>query len=196
MSALSFEHALIVVDVQQGFDAPSWGRRSNSRCEENIAALITAWRQQGWPVVYVRHDSVLPASALSPRGGGNALKPALAGEPDLLIVKHTNSAFYGTPDLHAFLQDRHLRGVAVCGFTTNHCCESTARMAGNLGYSTKFILDATCTFDRRAPDGEWIPAEELMRVTATNLNEEFAVVLLTHDVLDALAPERREVTSQ
>jgi nicotinamidase-related amidase len=38
------QHALIVIDVQQGFDDPAWGRRDNPDCEANIARLIAAWR--------------------------------------------------------------------------------------------------------------------------------------------------------
>ena len=41
--------------------------------------------------------------------------------------------------------------MTVCGITTNHYCETTARMAGNLGYDPAFVLDATRTFDRVGP---------------------------------------------
>src|SRR4029079_19713134 len=50
--------ALLVVDVQQGFDdAGYWGPRNNLACEDNIAALIAHARANDWPLVYVRHDS-------------------------------------------------------------------------------------------------------------------------------------------
>jgi nicotinamidase-related amidase len=58
-------------------------------------------------------------------------------------------------------------------------------MAGNLGYDVTFVIDATHTFDRTAPDGSVIPAEEIARVTAANLHGEFASVRTTSDVLDA-----------
>ncbi|MDQ6607982.1 MAG: cysteine hydrolase [Actinomycetota bacterium] len=183
-------HALIVVDVQQGFDEPCWGRRNNPACESNIVALVAAWRERQWPVVFVRHDSRNPTAPLSPAGPGNALKAVLGGEPDLLVAKQTNSAFYGTPDLHAWLQQRGLDAVSICGITTNHCCETTARMAGNLGYETKFVIDATHTFDRQDLGGEWVSADELTRITAANLNGEFATVLATGQVLAALTPGR------
>jgi len=178
--------ALIVVDVQRGFDDPSWGPRNNPACERNIARLVAAWREAGWPLVYVRHDSTTPGSPLRPGQRGNDLMDILDGEPDLLVTKHVNSAFYGQPDLDGWLQARGAQRIAICGITTNHCCETTARMAGNLGYDTRFILDATHTFDRTGPDGTMVAAADLARVTATNLDGEFARVMTTDEILAAL----------
>jgi nicotinamidase-related amidase len=176
--------ALVVVDVQRGFeDADDWGRRNNPACEANVAALVTAWRDAGRPVVFVRHDSAEPGSPLAPGAAGNALRPELAGEPDLLVTKHVNSSFHGTPDLEAWLRERGLGAIAVCGITTNHCCETTARVGGNLGFDVTFVLDATHTFDRTGPDGTVLSADELMRATATNLHGEFAKVASTRDLL-------------
>jgi nicotinamidase-related amidase len=177
------ECALIVVDVQRGFDDPQWGRRNNPECEDNVRALIGGWRATGRPVVFVRHDSREPGSPLTPDTPGNRFKDAIDGEPDLLVVKHVNSAFYGTPDLHDWLQDRGLCSIAIAGIQTNMCCETTARMAGNLGYRVWFVADATHTFDRISPDGDVIAAEELQRVTETNLEGEFATVVNTNALL-------------
>jgi nicotinamidase-related amidase len=178
--------ALIVVDVQRGFDDPSWGPRNNPESERNIARLVAAWREAGWPLVYVRHDSTTPGSPLRPGQPGNDLMDFLDGEPDLLVTKHVNSAFYGQPDLDGWLQARSAQRIAICGITTNHCCETTARMAGNLGYDTRFVLDATHTFDRTGPDGATVSAADLARVTAANLDGEFARVVTTDEILAAL----------
>lgn len=175
--------ALVVVDVQAGFDLPGWGARNNPDFESNLAALLAAWRAEGRPVVFVRHDSVEPDSPLRPNQPGNNLKEVVSGEPDLLVTKNVNSAFFGEPDLHGWLQDRGITGVAVTGIQTNMCCETTARMAGNLGYDTLFVLDATYTFDLPAHGGGIITADELARVTASNLQDEFADVVMTADLL-------------
>ena len=174
--------ALIVIDVQQGFEDPTWGKRNNPDSEANVARLIDAWRGHGRPVVFVRHDSVMENSPLRPGQPGNDFKPEVSGEPDLLVSKNVNSAFIGEPDLHAWLQDRSIGGLAICGIQTNLCCETTARMAGNLGYKTLFVLDATHTYNLTAPDGTELTADELTRVTAANLQGEFADVVATDDL--------------
>jgi len=175
--------ALIVVDVQQAFHDPVWGTRNNPACEENVAVLIEAWRRRGEPVVFVRHDSVEPGSPLAPGTPGNALQEVVTGEPDLLVTKSVNSSFLGDPPLDPWLRERGIGAIAVCGIQTNMCCETTARMGGNLGYDVRFVLDATHTFDLRGPDGEVIPADLLARVTAANLHDEFAQVVQTRDVV-------------
>ena len=176
--------ALIVVDVQQAFDdVDYWGRRNNPACEANVARLIEAWREERRPLVFVRHDSDEEVSPLRPDEPGNAFKPEVSGEPDLLVTKQVNSAFYGSPDLDAWLRQRGISSFALCGITTNHCVETTARMGGNLGYDVLFVLDACATFDREGPDGEVVTAEELTRATAASLHDEFATVVSTRDLV-------------
>ncbi len=105
------------------------------------------------------------------------------GPRDVVIQKSVNSAFYGTPDLHLWLAKRNFRNLVICGITTNRCCETTARMAGNLGYNTTFVIDATDAFDVAHADGRVTAASEVMRMTAANLDGEFATVLSTDEVL-------------
>jgi len=171
--------ALIVVDVQRAFDDHSWGPRNNPDCENNVGELIDHWRRNGLPLVFVRHDSDEPGSTLAPELPGNAFKDVVAGEPDLLVTKSVNSSFHGSPSLQDWLDGEGIRTIYVCGITTNHCCETTARVGGNLGYDVRFVIDATHTFDRDDPYGGVVSADELARVTATNLHGEFATVVDT-----------------
>jgi nicotinamidase-related amidase len=171
--------ALIVVDVQQAFDGPDLGPRNNPECDANIAALLDDFRRRGAPVVIVRHDSVEDGSPLRPGEPGNALKPYVGEDADLLVTKSVNSAFLGEPDLDGWLRDRGIERIAVCGIQTNMCCETTARMGGNLGYDVRFVIDATHTFDHGGFD-----ADTLARVTAANLDGEFATVVTTAAILE------------
>jgi nicotinamidase-related amidase len=174
--------ALLVIDVQQGFDDPVWGRRDNPACEENVGRLIAAWRRRGAPLVYVRHDSVLPDSPLRPGQPGNEFKDVVSGVPDLLVAKTVNSAFLGTPNLDAWLRKQAVEAVTVCGIQTNFCCETTARMGANLGYSVRFVADATHTFDLPRPGGGHFPAETVAEMTCANLGFEFCEVVTTQEV--------------
>lgn len=144
--------ALLVIDMQRGFDDEAfWGPTANPACEANVAALIGEWRRMSEPIVVVRHDSLGEGSPLHPDNPGNALvDPVAAVTPDLFVRKSVNSAFYGDTDLHAWLDERGIRELVVCGIQTNMCVETTARMAGNLGYDVSVPLDATRTFDLSA----------------------------------------------
>ena len=170
--------------MQRAFeDAAYWGRRNNPGLRGELAALLAAWRAAERPLVFVRHDSDEPGSPLRPDDPGNAFKPEVEGQHDLLVTKQVNSAFHGEPDLAAWLRERELGSIAICGITTNHCCETTARVGGNLGFDVLFVLDATHTFDRAGPDGVVMTADELARATATSLHGEFATVVTTEDLL-------------
>ena len=175
--------ALVVVDFQEGFDDPSWGPRNNPACEGNVERLIAAWRERGDPLVFVRHDSTEDGSPFAPGTPGNELRPVVSGDPDLTVVKHVHSAFHGEPDLEAWLRGKGIAEIAICGIQTNFCCETTARVGANLGFDVRFAIDATHTFDLAAPDGETVSADELARITATNLAAEFCPVVSTAELL-------------
>ncbi|MFM2412185.1 MAG: hypothetical protein RLZZ587_518 [Actinomycetota bacterium] len=184
---MSSPAVLVVIDVQKGFTDPYWGSSHNPECEDNIRALLEYWRAKGWPIVLVQHNSLSATSPLHPGQVGNDLQPGIDGPHDLLVTKTVNSAFYGEPNLDAWLKAKGYSSLVICGITTNFCCETTARMAGNLGYDVEFAFDATRTFDHPALDGSMIPAELIARVTAANLNGEFASVVSTADILTAHA---------
>jgi nicotinamidase-related amidase len=178
--------ALIVVDVQQGFDDPVWGPRNNPSSEANIATLIEAWRERGHPIVYVRHDSDEDGSPFTPGQAGNDFRDFLTGEPDLLVAKRVNSAFHGEPDLAEWLRGEGIGRIVICGIQTNMCCETTARVAANLDFDMTFVVDATHTYDLTDRNGGTITADELARVTASNLDPEFGRVVDTREAVASL----------
>jgi len=177
---------LLVVDLQEGFDAPSWGRRNNPHLEQRVADLLRVWRGTGRPVVHVRHMSTDPSSPLRPGQPGNAFKPEtapVAGEA--VIEKSVNSAFIGT-SLEIDLRRAGCRGLTIVGLTTNHCVSTTARTAGNLGFVTSVVSDATATFDRVGPDGIEYRAELIHAMALSDLHGEFATVVDTAAVVAAV----------
>lgn len=187
MFELPANAALVLIDVQQGFLDPSWGNRNNPQAEENIARLLSAWRTTKRPVFHVHHESRSPHGCFRPDTPGFCPKPEampLPGEP--IYRKHVNSAFIGT-SLKEGLCAAGVETLVIVGLTTNHCVSTTARMAGNMGFETFVVSDATATFDRPYLDGRPRPAQEVHDAALSDLHEEFATVVTTEAVLAAAA---------
>jgi nicotinamidase-related amidase len=180
--------ALLVIDVQRAFDIwdASGKRRNQPHAIHRIADLLAAFRTKGAPIFHIRHQSAEPDSAFAPNSPGVAAQPlaeAHPGEP--VIVKRVNSGFIGT-DLEAQLRAANIHILAICGATTNHCVETTTRMAGNLGFDARLVRDAAWTYDRIGPDGELHRAEDIHAMTLSNLHEEFAGIMTAAEVIAAL----------
>lgn len=179
------ESVLLLIDLQRAIDHPDWGERNNPQAEGNVAALLAAWRAAGRPVYHVRHDSVEPASHYRPGQPGHDFKPeALPLPGEQVVPKSTNSAFIGT-DLEARLRAAGVTALVVAGVITNNSVEATVRMAGNLGFRTLVVEDATFTFGRRDWDGVWRSAAEVHAMSLANLDGEYCEVVRTQAVLDS-----------
>jgi nicotinamidase-related amidase len=179
--------ALIVIDVQRAFDQweAAGKRRNNPDAIARIADLLRAFRDHGAPIFHIRHQGTHPKSSFLPDGTGYPVKDEareIAGEP--VIVKRVNSAFIGT-DLEHRLHAADIKTLVICGATTNHCVETTTRMAGNLGFDARLVRDATWTFDRLGPDGDEHSAEDIHAMTLANLNGEFARIVTASEAIAA-----------
>lgn len=181
--------ALLVIDVQRGF--AQWAAHgeapNNPDAPRRIAGLLAAFRAAGAPVIHVRHRGTRPGSLFLPDGEGYPVMDEAReapGEP--VLVKEVNSAFIGT-GLEARLRGAGVARLVICGATTNHCVETTARMAGNLGFDAWLVRDATWTFPRAGLDGERFTAEEVHAMTLANLHGEFARVVTAAEACQALA---------
>jgi nicotinamidase-related amidase len=182
--------ALLLVDVQQGFDDPRWGTRNNPGAEARMARLLEAWRDRGLPVFHIQHCSTDPDSPLRPGLPGSALKEATGPRPgELVIRKWVHSAFIQTP-LEAHLKHQGISTLVVVGLTTDHCVSTTVRMAGNLGFTVFLVSDATATFDRGGLDGCLYPAEDIHQIHLASLHGEFCTVLTCSDVLAGMEGDR------
>lgn len=144
--------ALLLIDFQRGFEAPSWGARNNPQAETNAAALLAHWRTHGAPVIHVCHLSTTPGSPLAPGPGRDFLPQAAPGDGEPVFEKSVNSAFIGT-GLPGWLARQGIAALTVCGLTTPHCVSTTVRMAANLGFGVTLAHDACAAFAANADTG-------------------------------------------
>ena len=118
---------------------------------------------------------------------GNEFKPeAQPLEGEAVIRKHTNSAFIGT-DLESRLRQAGQQLLVVTGVITNNSVEATVRMAGNLGFETYLVDDATFTFGKTDFNGTRRTADEVHAMSLANLDGEYCAVVSTQAVLEASA---------
>ena len=186
MTPLPLDTVLIVIDVQEAFNNPAWGHRNNPTAEANIAALLAGWRKTQRPIIHVQHRSPRPESLFHPERAGFKVKPEAEPLPDEpVIYKEVNSSFIGT-DLEQRLRARGTATLVIAGITTDHCVSTTARMAGNFGFTTYLASDASATFERRGPGGSHFSAEQMHEMELASLQGEFATVRDTAAILQML----------
>ncbi|MEN8832061.1 MAG: cysteine hydrolase family protein [Pacificibacter sp.] len=177
--------ALILIDIQTGFDAPFWGARNNPDAETKAARLLAHFRAQSLPIFHVKHLSTEAGSPLA--GAGAQIKPIVAPLPDEpVIAKSVNSAFIGT-DLDARLRAKGVTDVIICGLTTPHCVSTTTRMAANLGYHVTLAHDACASFAINA-NTSWSQAPamtpaQIHDTAVSHLHGEFATAESVDDIL-------------
>jgi nicotinamidase-related amidase len=180
--------ALVLVDLQRGFDDPVWGERNNPTAEQRAAELLEAFRGAGQPVFHIHHHSTEAGSPLRPDANkGRAVEPKPNCAPQTnepVLIKRVNSAFIGT-DLEIRLHRNNIETIVLVGLTTDHCISTTARMAENLGFTVVVVRDATAAFDRRL-DEKRFDAEMSHQVALAHLAGEFASIRTAAEVQTAL----------
>jgi nicotinamidase-related amidase len=178
--------ALIIIDMQRGMSGESAGPRNNSDAEQNMASLLAAWRAARAPIVHVRHISRMPGSLFWPGQPGVEFQPKLAPlDQEHVVEKNVPDAFINT-GLERWLHSRGVERLVIVGVSTNCSVESTARTSGNLGFKTFVASDATFAFAKADYNGLHRTAEEVHAMALANLDGEFASVLKTAELRNAL----------
>jgi len=164
------QSALLVIDAQDSFKVgPRWAKRNNPAFEKNVSTLIEAYRAAHLPVVFFLHtDSDLAFSKDSPSFKlMDFLKPR-KDEP--VMVKNTRNCFTSTT-LQPYLIRKGVRRLSITGIQMEQCCETTARIAADLGYAVDFVTEATLTF----PIPNWDKPGEELGVDAIRERTEYAL---------------------
>jgi nicotinamidase-related amidase len=183
--------ALLVIDAQDSFKVgPRWARRNNHDFERNATALIDAYRAARLPVIFFLHTDGDPG--FEPDSVHLKLMDFLSprrSEP--ILLKNTRNAFTSTT-LQAKLLGLGVRRLAVTGISMEQCCETTTRVAADLGYAVDFVIDATMTFPIPNPDvpGEELGVDSIEERTTYVLSRRFARIVRTAPLVAELVELR------
>jgi len=164
------QSALLVIDAQDSFKATTrWERRNNSAFEKNVGTLIEAYRAAELPVVFFLHtDSDEGFATDSPFFKLMDFIRPRRGEP--VLIKNTRNCFTST-SLQPYLLEKGVRRVTITGIQMEQCCETSARVAADLGYAVDFVTEATMTF----PIPNWDNPGEELGVEAIRERTEYAL---------------------
>jgi nicotinamidase-related amidase len=181
------ESALLVVDAQDSFRlSPRWGSRSNRDFETNVASLIGAYRKAGLPVFYFLHADGDPGFELGdPHYRLMDFIRLRKGE--IVLHKNTRNCFTSTT-LQPLLLEKRVRRLAITGIQMEQCCETSARVAADLGYAVDFVMDAMMTFPipSATRPGEYLGVEAIEERTRYALEGRFARIVTTQNLVEEL----------
>jgi nicotinamidase-related amidase len=141
------KRALVVVDVQESFrQRPNWRAVSNPGIVDQVNRLVTWARDRGDLVVWVLHSEPGSGTVFDPDSGHVRMMDGLKPEEGEPVLTKTSRNAFTTTNLQQILTTEGIRDLVVCGIQTEQCCETTTRLAADLGFDVAFVTDATATF--------------------------------------------------
>lgn len=169
--------ALIVVDVQESFRArDSWAEASTPDIADRVNLLAEAARRKGHSVVWILHTEPGTGTVFDPESGHVRLMSELKALEDEPVLYKTSHNSFTTTNLQQLLVSKGVTEVTICGIRTEQCCETTARVASDLGYSVNFVTEATAT-QPITRNGVTLSNEDIMQRTEFALDGRFARIL-------------------
>src|SRR5215469_3546051 len=182
--------ALILVDVQESFRRREYFREHDVPVFlRNVQSLINRCESRGIPIVQVFHQDPGddPGNPFTLASGCVRAMAEVAVHPHAVVHKQVHSAMFGrTADgrsLEAWLRDSGIGEILVTGIRTEQCCETTTRHASDLGFSVRYVTDATLTFPMRTRSGREVSPAEIQERTEMVLDGRFAQIVSTAGAL-------------
>ena len=169
------ETALVLIEYQNDFTSEGGklhdavkGVMASTGMLQNTAALVEQARAKGVTVIWVPISFAPDYRELSPEPYGilkgvfdgktfqkgswgaeivDVLKPHVN---DIVVEGKRGLCGFATTNLDFILRSRRIRNVALGGFLTNCCVESTMRTAYELGYDVVTLTDCCATVSPEA----------------------------------------------
>lgn len=186
LQSQSGANALLVIDVQDSFKiGPRWNRRNNPKFEGNVRRLVEGFRAAGQLVVFfLTNDADQHFNSSSPAYRVMGFLTPRMDEP--IVHKYSYNCFT-TTNLQALLLRNGVRTVTISGIKTEQCCETTARVARDLGFYVDFVTEATLTFpiSKGAGRGD-LSTDDIVERTECALRDRFARLRTVDEVLGNL----------
>ncbi len=171
------KRALLVIDVQNEYFTGKMPVTFPEDSFGNILLAIDGANNSQIPVILIQHTAPQPDSATFRRNSYEwELHKDVAAKEYVQIVEKSLPGSFTNTGLEELLKQLGVDTVAICGYMTQMCCDTTARQALHLGYAVEFLSDATGTL-AISNDAGSVTAEELHRAILVTQAMRFSKVL-------------------
>jgi nicotinamidase-related amidase len=181
------KEALLVIDVQNEYFTGKLPVTFPQGSFANILRAMDAAHAAHIPVVVIQHaNHALDAPTFRYGTPEWELHPEVGQRPrDVLIEKTLPGSFTGT-NLGRWLMDQGVVSLAIAGYMTQMCCDTTARQAFQRGYAVRFLSDGTGTLSVTNSAGA-ISDRDLHRAILVTQQMRFSRVMTTEEWVRSLA---------
>lgn len=175
--------ALLLIDIQQSFWHRGYSETAETPAfEQKVSQLIAGCQQKGFPLIDVFH--VEAEGPFSRASGLVERLPFLHHQADKTFYKQVHNALTES-GLESWLREQQITKVIISGLRTEQCCETTARVASDLGYNVTYVTEATLTFPI-THNGITLSVADLRHRTESVLINRFATIRTVEQCLQEL----------
>ncbi len=174
--------ALLVIDVQKSFyHAPYWDDREINDFSTTLERLISHARGRNWPIVHILHIQ-RDGGPFDPSSGHvESMDWVDRQKHDPVFNKKVHNALTDS-GLQEWLNENRITRLLISGIRTEQCCETTARVASDLGFNVDFVSDATLTFSMKHPiSAKQFSSDDIREKTELVLSGRFARITRAED---------------
>ena len=179
--------ALLVIDIQNDyFPGGKMELAEMSYAAENSKRIISHFRKNNWPVIFIKHLAVKPTAAFFiPDSAGAEIHESVRPlDTETVIIKNFPNSFRNT-SLHQKLQFMQVSDLVICGAMTHMCVDTTTRAANDLGYLCTIITDACAARDLTF-NGQVVCASEVQLAYMAAINGSFGMVISTNEYIESV----------
>ena len=182
------KRALLVIDVQnEYFPGGAMPITHPPDSLRRITDAMDGAAENGVPIVVIQHGTENPEAKAFVKGSrGWRLKGEVDVRRRTVVIEKTMPGSFTGTTLEGWMKQNGVDTLAITGYMTQLCCDTTSRQAVHLGYQVEFLSDATGTLDLANQAGK-VSAEELHRAILVSQQARFSKVLSTEDWIRSLS---------
>ncbi len=141
------KQALLIIDVQAGLFNPVPSPFEAEKIIQTINGLSEYARKNNIPVIHIQHEVFSGDILRYGTDSWQIQKDITVHDNDIRIRKTTPDSFLRT-DLLDVLNAHKITDLAICGYASEFCVDTTTRSAAAHGFNVQLISDAHTTHDK------------------------------------------------